>query len=105
MAAPGQDGPKQQHTEQAVLNQSRDDRYDVIAVELVAENMAGTALVRLKAVESADSPGTYGLLVLNADGSAVSTGGGGAAATDNLLLETGDALLLESGDQLLLESA
>ena len=71
-----------------------------------AEDSSGT-LRTLTAVESADSPGVYGLLVLNADGSAVSTGGGGSTPTDtdNLLLESGDNLLLETGDQLLLESA
>lgn len=33
------------------------------------------------AVESADNPGVYGLLVLNADGTAVSTGGGGSSSS------------------------
>lgn len=40
--------PYTRDSEQGVLNKSQDIKYDVLAVELLAENTAGTALVRLK---------------------------------------------------------
>ena len=58
--------------------------------------------VNVSVVESTATPGVYGLVVLNADGSAVSAGG--AVAVDNLLLETGDQLLLETGDAIILDA-
>lgn len=48
MAAPNKSGSKTVHTEQGVLNETRDDKYDVVAVEMLAENAAGDALVRVK---------------------------------------------------------
>lgn len=69
---------------------------------LVGYDTDGTTLQVPNVIESTDTPGVYGLVVVNADGSSVSAGGA-TAATDNLLLETGDALLLETGDLLLLE--
>ena len=63
-------------------------------------------LANVNIVESTDNPGIYGLVVLNPDGTALSTGGGTTPTDyDNLLLESGDNFLLENGSQLLLESA
>lgn len=62
-------------------------------------------LANVGVVESTDTPGVFGLVVVNADGSAVSGGGTTPTDNDNLLLESGDNLLLESGDQLLLQTA
>lgn len=53
-------------------------------------------------VESSDTPGVFGLVILNADGSSVSSGVP-VDTTDNYLLETGDAVLLETGDLILIE--
>ena len=39
-------------SEQSVLNKSQDAKYDVLVVELLAENAAGTDLVRLKTNDS-----------------------------------------------------
>jgi hypothetical protein len=40
--------PDTRQSEQGVLNKSQDSKYDVLGVELLAENPAGDALVRLK---------------------------------------------------------
>lgn len=58
MAAPNKTGSKYRHTEQEVLVESRDDKYDVIAVEVVAENGDGTALVRIPAGAITPKTGT-----------------------------------------------
>lgn len=95
-------------SEQQIQNWSFDEEFKVLVTELLGYTAleAEPRIVRLAAVESAEHAGVYGLLVLNADGSAVSTGGSSSTPdTDNLLLEDGSALLLENGDQLLLESA
>lgn len=43
-----QDKPYTNQSEQGVLNESRDEKYKVLAVELLVENDAENALVRLK---------------------------------------------------------
>lgn len=47
MSAPDKTGSQYKNSEQVILNDSRDDKYGVIAVELTAENPGGTALNRL----------------------------------------------------------
>lgn len=50
MAAPDrQSQPTIHESEQVIQNQSFDKKYNVLAVELLAENAAGDALMRLKA--------------------------------------------------------
>lgn len=50
MVAPDrQSRPTIHESEQVIQNQSFDKKYNVLAVELLAENPAGDALVRLKA--------------------------------------------------------
>jgi len=70
---------------------------------IYGNDVATGTYMPISIVESVDVPGVYGLLVLNVDGSSVSTGGSTPVDTPNLLLETGDALLLETGDLLLTE--
>lgn len=41
-------------SEQGVLNESRDEKYKVLAIELLAENEAEDALVRLKASDTGE---------------------------------------------------
>lgn len=48
MAVPGKTGSQYKDSEQVILSDSRDDKYGVLATEMVAENPGGTALVRLK---------------------------------------------------------
>lgn len=55
-----------------------DKNLPVKKVALVGYLPDTDAYVRLTAVESTDDPGSYGILVLNYDGSSVSTGGGAA---------------------------
>jgi hypothetical protein len=104
MANPNrQSKPDTEKSEQRVLNWSFDNEFKVLAVELLGYNSATNSLVRLEAVESADSPGKYGLLVLNVDGSAVSTGGGGGATPTYLETEDGLTMLLETGVEIEVE--
>ena len=49
MAPDRQNKPYTNQTEQGVLNESRDERYKVLAVEMLAENADGTALERVPA--------------------------------------------------------
>ena len=62
MSAPDKSGNKYKHTDQERDNNSHDDKYGVNAVELLAENEAGDALLRLKA---------------DTDGNLLTAGGGG----------------------------
>jgi hypothetical protein len=67
MANPNrQDNPEIKRSEQGVLNNSFDEQYQVLATEMLVENEAGTALVRLN-----DS---------NFGGSSSSTSGGATEA-------------------------
>lgn len=54
-------------------------------------------LVNVSAVESADTPGVYGILALNADGSAIGSGGG-VVETFKRVTSTGDIRVTSSGD-------
>lgn len=54
MAHDRQAKPDIHRTEQGVLNRSFDEKYEVLAVELLAENADGTAVNRLKATESGE---------------------------------------------------
>lgn len=54
-------------------------------------------LVNITAVESADTPGVYGVLALNADGSAIGSGGG-VVETFKRITENGDIRITSSGD-------
>lgn len=54
-------------------------------------------LVNITAVESADTPGIYGVLALNADGSAIGSGGG-VVETFKRITSSGDIRVTSSGD-------
>lgn len=54
-------------------------------------------LVNITAVESADTPGIYGVLALNADGSAIGSGGG-VVETFKRITSNGDIRVTSSGD-------
>lgn len=54
-------------------------------------------LVNITAVESADTPGIYGVLALNADGSAIGSGGG-VVETFKRITENGDIRVTANGD-------
>ena len=68
-------------TEQRMMKDSTDEEFNIHMSEIVGYTALDPTpkIVRLAAVESADHAGVYGLLVLNADGSSVSTGGGGGS--------------------------
>ena len=55
-------------------------------------------LVNITAVESADTPGVYGVLALNADGSAIGSGGGGVVETFKRITSDGGIRVTSSGD-------
>lgn len=49
-----QNTPSIAYSEQGVLNESRDEKYKVLAIELLGENAAETGLVRLKATDAGE---------------------------------------------------
>lgn len=73
MPAPDKTGSQYKNSEQVILNDSRDDKYGVLAVEIVAENEAGTALLRPQ---------------IDADGNLKVTGG--SSATSNYAVKIDD---------------
>ena len=107
MANPGRTGePDTKRSEQGIQNLSFDEEFGVLVTELLGYTALEEtkSVVRLAAVESADNPGVYGLLVLNADGSSVSTGGSGGGSSDpsggldNLMLVDGSSNLTLQSD-------
>lgn len=64
-----QDKPYTNQSEQGVLNESRDEKYKVLAMEMVAENSTQDALVRLKTDET-------GALLTSSSGGGTSSVGG-----------------------------
>lgn len=68
--------PEVKRTEQSILNWGFDETFNVPMVELVAWDRTNNVLRRVELVESTDTPGVYGMVIVNADGSAVSGGGG-----------------------------
>lgn len=81
------------------------DINDVRAKAVVIYGWDGTNMQPIQVVESADSPGVFGLVVLNADGSALSAGGGGGTTptTYHYLTEDNLGLLTEDGNYLTME--
>jgi hypothetical protein len=62
--------PYTSQSEQSVLNRSQDSKYDVIAVELLVENDAENALVRLKRSDlggSSNSSATFDIRNIEED--------------------------------------
>lgn len=86
MAAPGKSGSRIKNTEQSIFNDSRDDKYGVVAAELVAENAAENALLRLKADDSGN---------LNVNVQAGSTSGTQYTEGDTDSTITGTAVMWE----------
>lgn len=71
---------------------------------MMGEDINGSGVKPIAVVESTATPGVFGVVVLNADGTSLSTGGGATdpdTLVDNLELQNGDDILLQSGDLLL----
>lgn len=68
MAAPSKSGSEYVHTDQQRDNRSHDDKYGVNVVEIVGENAAGTALIRIKANSDGSLGNTYGIQAISDDG-------------------------------------